>query len=55
MQDARKEWEAEARRETAVRIARNMLSRGVLTLEEIADYTQLSLSEVMEIAKKATA
>jgi len=45
----------QTRNEKAIRIALKMLERGKMTLEEIAEDTELPLETIQELAKKKTA
>lgn len=42
----------EAKKENSVGIASKMLSRGKLTIEEIAEYTALTIEEIKELANQ---
>ena len=45
----------ETRNEKAVRIAENLIAKGKLTIEEIAEATELPLDKIQELAGKKTA
>ena len=45
----------ETRNEKAIRIAKNMIAKGKLSLEEVAEYTELPLEKVQELAGMKTA
>ena len=45
----------ETRNEKAIRIAKNMIEKGKLDLEDIAEYTGLPLEKVQELAGMKTA
>lgn len=46
------EYGREQARETKIQIATRMLKRGTYTLEEIAEYVDLPLDRVEELARK---
>ncbi len=41
----------ETRNEKAIRIAKNMIAKGKFSLEEVAEYTELPLEIVQELAR----
>ncbi len=55
MEDLRKESEERGRYERAIEVAQNMLSKGLGSLEDIAEVTGLSIEKVRELAGQRTA
>ena len=55
MEDLRKESEERGAYERAIKDARNMLSKGLGSLEDIAEVTGLSIEKVRELAGQRTA
>ena len=52
MEDMRNEARAEALKEKSISVARKMLKAGKFSYEEIAEYSDLTVDEVKELAAK---
>ena len=55
MEDMRNETRAEALKEKSISVARKMLKDGKFSYEEIAEYSDLTVDEVKELAAKQSA
>ena len=55
MEDMRNETRAEALKEKSISVARKMLKAGKFSYEEIAEYSDLTVDEVKELAAKQSA
>ena len=55
MEDMRNETRAEALKEKSISVARKMLKAGKFSYEEIAEYSDLTVDEVKELATKQPA
>ena len=55
MEDMRNEARAEALKEKSISVARKMLKAGKFSYEEIAEYSDLTVDEVKELATKQPA
>ena len=55
MEDMRNETRAEALKEKSISVARKMLKAGKFSYEEIAEYSDLTVDEVKELADKQSA
>ncbi len=55
MEDMRNETRAEALKEKSISVARKMLKSGKFSYEEIAEYSDLTVDEVKELADKQSA
>ena len=55
MEDMRNETRAEALKEKSISVARKMLKSGKFSYEEIAEYSDLTVDEVKELATKQPA